>query len=134
MTKGTKIGSWIVALLSSIIMLQTLYFKFTAAPESVFIFTQLGLEPYGRIGVGVAELIASILIIIPNVRFLGALMGIGLMLGALIGHLTKLGITIMDDGGYLFALCIIVLLSCLLCLYLERRQFISLLKRVFTSK
>jgi uncharacterized membrane protein YphA (DoxX/SURF4 family) len=115
-------------------MLQTLYFKFTAAPESVFIFTQLGLEPYGRIGVGVAELIASILIIIPNVRFLGALMGIGLMLGALIGHLTKLGITIMDDGGYLFALCIIVLLSCLLCLYLERRQFISLLKRVFTSK
>jgi uncharacterized membrane protein YphA (DoxX/SURF4 family) len=134
MSKVAKIISWVTAILSAIIMIQTLYFKFTAAPESVYIFTQLGLEPYGRIGVGVAELIASILLIIPKTRFLGAILGIGLMAGALLGHITKLGIEIMNDGGYLFALCLIVLLSCLLCLFVERKQLMLLMKRVFNSK
>ncbi|PBQ30569.1 DoxX family protein [Sphingobacteriaceae bacterium] len=134
MTKSTKIISWISALVASIIMLQTLYFKFSAAPESVYIFTQLGLEPYGRIGVGVAELIAAILLLIPSVRFSGALMGIGLMTGALIGHMTKLGIEVMGDGGYLFALCLIVLLACLLCFFLERKQVLPFLKRVFSFR
>jgi uncharacterized membrane protein YphA (DoxX/SURF4 family) len=134
MTKGTKIISWITAILSSLIMLQTLYFKFTAAPESVYIFTQLGLEPFGRIGVGVAELIASILLIIPKRRFLGALISVGLMIGAVIGHLTKLGIEVVNDGGYLFALCLIVLTSSFICLYLERKQLTSFLKRVFNSQ
>lgn len=134
MTKGAKLLSWVTAILSAIIMLQTLYFKFTAAPESVYIFTQLGLEPFGRIGVGVAELIASILLIIPKGRFSGALMGISLMMGAVIGHLTKLGIDIMNDGGYLLALCLIVLVNCLICLYLERKQLTSFVKRAFTSR
>ena len=129
-----KIISWITAIISSVIMLQTLYFKFTAAPESVYIFTQLGIEPFGRIGVGVAELIASILLIIPRSRFFGALMGVGIMTGAVIGHLTKLGIDVMSDGGYLFVLCLIVLVSCSLCLYLERKQLTSLIKSVFTSR
>ena len=125
MTKGTKIISWITAIISSLIMLQTLYFKFTAANESVYIFTQLGLEPFGRIGIGVAELVASILLILPRSRFLGALISVGLMIGAVIGHLTKLGIEVMNDGGYLFALCLIVLTSSFICLYLERKQLIS---------
>lgn len=131
---SVKIISWITAIISSVVMLQTLYFKFTAAPESVYIFSQLGLEPFGRIGVGVAELIASILLIIPKRRFLGALISVGLMIGAVIGHLTKLGIEVMNDGGYLFALCLIVLTSSLICLYLERKQLTSFLKRVFTSR
>lgn len=129
-----KIISWITSIISSVIMLQTLYFKFTAAPESVYIFTQLGIEPFGRIGAGVAELIASILLIIPRSRFFGALMGVGIMTGAVIGHLTKLGIDVMNDGGYLFVLCLIVLVSCLICLYLERKQLTSFLKRVFISR
>lgn len=122
-----KIISWITATISSLIMLQTLYFKFTAANESVYIFTQLGLEPFGRIGIGVAELVASILLIIPRSRFLGALISVGLMIGAVIGHLTKLGIEVMNDGGYLFALCLIVLTSTIICLYLKRKQLISFL-------
>jgi hypothetical protein len=126
-----KIISWITAIISSVIMLQTLYFKFTAASESVYIFTQLGFEPFGRIGIGVAELVASILLIIPRSRFLGALISVGLMIGAVIGHLTKLGIEVMNDGGYLFALCLFVLTSSFICLYLERIQLISFLKRVF---
>lgn len=134
MTKLAKTFSWITAILSAIIMLQTLYFKFTAAPESVFIFSQLGLEPFGRIGVGVAELIASILLIIPKSRFIGATMGIGLMLGAVMGHLTKLGIEVMEDGGYLFALCMIVLVNCSICFFLERKQFTLFLKRISNSR
>lgn len=131
---SVKIISWITAIISSVIMLQTLYFKFTAAPESVYIFTQLGLEPFGRIGVGVAELIASVLLIIPKSRFLGALISVGLMIGAVIGHLTKLGVEVVNDSGYLFALCLIVLTSSFICLYLERKQLTSFLNRVFTSQ
>jgi uncharacterized membrane protein YphA (DoxX/SURF4 family) len=82
--------------------LQTLYFKFTGAEESVYIFSTLGLEPYGRIGTGVGELIASVLILIPVTTWLGAVMAIGLMSGALFFHITKLGIEIMGDGGQLF--------------------------------
>ena len=126
--------SWVFRIVAALILLQTLYFKFTAAPESVFIFTQLGIEPYGRITVGVAELIASLLLLVPKSRSLGALMGIGLMLGAIAGHLTKLGIEVMNDGGYLFALSLVVLVSCVLCLYLERKQLTSFIKRVFTSR
>lgn len=132
MTKNANLISWSFAILSAIIMLQTLYFKFTAEPESVYIFTQLGLEPYGRIGVGISELISSVLLILPRTRFFGALMGIGIMMGAVVGHLTKLGIDVMNDGGYLFILCIIVLISCLICLYLERKQLNLFLKRVFS--
>lgn len=134
MSKTAKAISLFTAVLSSLIMLQTLYFKFTAAPESVYIFTQLGLEPLGRIGIGIVELLASILLIAPKSRFLGALIGLFLMLGAALGHLTKLGIVVMNDGGYLFWLCLIVLVSCLICLYLERKKIILFLNLVFRSK
>jgi hypothetical protein len=129
-----KIISWITAIISSLIILQTLYFKFTAANESVYIFTQLGLEPFGRIGIGLVELISSILLIIPKCRFLGALISVGLMIGAAIGHLTILGIEVMNDGGYLFALCLIVLTSSFICLYLERKQLTTFLKCAFSSR
>ena len=82
---------WIVKLIAVGILVQTLYFKFTAAEESVYIFTTLGIEPYGRIGSGIAELIASILILIPRTTLLGALMGLGTMAGALLSHLVFLG-------------------------------------------
>ena len=97
MTKISPIISWITAIISALIMIQTLYFKFTAAPESVYIFSQLGMEPHGRIGVGIAELFASVCLVVPKSRFLGALMGIGLMLGAILSHLTILGIEVMND-------------------------------------
>lgn len=134
MTKGNTVLSWTMAVISAVIMLQTLFFKFTGAAESVYIFSQLGIEPFGRIGVGIAELVASILLIVPKTRFLGALMGIGLMLGAILAHVTQLGIVIMNDGGYLFALCLIVLMCSLICLYLERTHLSSFFKIGFNSK
>lgn len=134
MTKSFKIISWVAAIVASLIMVQTLYFKFSAAPESVYIFTTLGIEPYGRIGIGIAELIASILLLIPNSRLFGAILGIGIMGGAIFSHVTKLGIVVMDDGGYLFILCMLVLTGCLVCLYIEKNKLYTLIKRGLPAK
>ncbi|MFX6288831.1 DoxX family protein, partial [Acinetobacter baumannii] len=82
-------------------MLQTLFFKFTAAPESVFIFSTLGIEPWGRIGTGIAELIASVLLLIPSTTVFGALLAMGIMGGAIVSHLAVLGIEVRGDGGQL---------------------------------
>jgi uncharacterized membrane protein YphA (DoxX/SURF4 family) len=100
---------WLMRLVTAGILLQTLFFKFTGAAESVFIFETLGAEPYGRIGSGVVELVASVLILVPSTVALGALLSVGVMSGAILSHLTVLGIEVMGDGGLLFALAIIVL-------------------------
>ena len=109
-------------MVAAIIMVWTLYFKFTAHPESVYIFSKLGLEPHGRISVGLVELIASILILYPDTSWFGALMGIGLMAGALFFHLTGLGIIVQDDAGTLFLMALTVLISCTVVLYLEKEN------------
>lgn len=100
---------WLMRLVIAGILLQTLFFKFTGAAESVFIFETLGAEPYGRIGSGVVELVASVLILVPSTVALGALLSVGVMSGAILSHLTVLGIEVMGDGGLLFALAVIVL-------------------------
>ncbi|MFH6944204.1 DoxX family protein [Flavobacterium sp. FlaQc-50] len=120
--------AWILRIIASAILLQTLYFKFTAAPESVYIFSTLGIEPYGRIGSGIAELIVAILILIPKTTWLGALGGFGVMTGAVFSHLFVLGIEVKGDGGFLFSLALITLVCCLILLYQNRNIIINLLK------
>ena len=93
---------FILRIIIAIILVQTLYFKFTAHPDSVFIFSKVGLEPFGRIGIGILELISAILILIPRTIWLGTLITVGLMAGAITMHLTQLGIKINNDGGALF--------------------------------
>jgi uncharacterized membrane protein YphA (DoxX/SURF4 family) len=121
--------AWILRIVPAIILLQTLFFKFSAAPESVYIFSTLGLEPVGRIGVGVMELIASILLLIPKTTVVGAALGAVLMAGAIWGHVTKLGIVVQDDGGELFILALIVLLSCVALLLMFSKQAYGNLKK-----
>ena len=118
---------WIVKLTAVIILVQTLYFKFTGAEESVYIFSTLGVEPYGRIGSGIIELIASILILIPRTTLLGALLGFGAMLGAIVSHLLILGIEVKNDGGTLFILAIITFLCCLVLIYNQKHKLPDLL-------
>ncbi len=108
-------------LAAAVILLQTLFFKFTAAPESVYIFTTLGIEPYGRIGSGVAELCAAVLLLLPYTAWLGALLALGIMGGAMLSHLTVLGVEVQGDGGTLFMLAIAVALLSLWVLYRERQ-------------
>lgn len=127
-TKQLNILMWALRLLSAIILLQTLFFKFSAAPVSVYIFTELGIEPWGRIGTGVLELIASILILIPRTTLYGAILGFGLMAGAIFSHVTKLGIVVQNDSGKLFALAVIVLVSCAVLILSNRNQLIGLFK------
>jgi len=110
---------------------QTLFFKFTAAPESVYIFSTLGIEPYGRIASGIVELISVILILIPRTTVLGALLGAGTMLGAIFSHLFILGIEVKDDGGILFILAIITLLCCTILVIQNRRSIPNLMQLKF---
>ena len=112
----------VVRIIVAVILLQTLYFKFTAHPESVHIFSTLGLEPYGRIGTGIVELIASILLFIPNTIWLGALSSLGIISGAIMGHLTTLGIEVNGDGGSLFALAVIVFIGSAIVLFFHRKE------------
>lgn len=109
----SKYISLFIRMVAALIMLQTLFFKFAASEESVYIFTKIGLEPWGRWGSGALELAASILLLIPVTAWLGSLLGIALMSGALFFHFTTLGFAVMDDGGYLFFLCLVVLICCL---------------------
>ena len=116
-----KIISLICRIAAAVILLQTLFFKFTAAPESVYIFTKIGLEPWGRIGSGVVELIAAVLLFVPSYHWLGAAMAIGVLSGAIVSHLTVLGIVVMNDGGLLFFLALVTVACCAVVLFLERR-------------
>jgi putative oxidoreductase len=114
--------SWVLRITAAIILLQTLFFKFTAAPESVYIFTKVGAEPWGRIGSGVVELIAAILILTPRFTWLGSLLAIGVMAGAILSHVTVLGIEVQDDKGLLFALALIVFVCSTVNLLLHRTE------------
>jgi hypothetical protein len=119
---------WSIKLIAVVILLQTLFFKFTAADESVYVFLALGIEPYGRIATGVVELIAAILILIPRTTLIGALLGAATMLGAVFLHLFILGIEVKNDGGELFILAIITLLCCTMLIFQNRRAIPSLLQ------
>ncbi|MBK8610492.1 MAG: DoxX family protein [Chitinophagaceae bacterium] len=121
---------WLLRILAAVILLQTLYFKFTAAPESVALFTKIGMEPWGRIGTGVAELIASILLLVPRTTLLGAVMGLGLMAGALFFHFTILGINFGGDA-LLFTYAAITFCCCLVLIVIHRKDIPQLLKLKF---
>ena len=123
-SKAFIITSWTLRGIAAIILLQTLFFKFTGAKESVYIFTTLGLEPWGRIGSGVAELIASILLLLPQTVVFGAILSLGVISGAIFFHLTRLGIALplVDDHGELFALAVVVFVCSAVVLIMHRQE------------
>lgn len=121
MTSRTGLAaSWALQVLVAVILLQTLFFKFTAAEESVYIFTKVGAEPWGRIGSGVLELFAAAMLLIPALVPYGAILTVGLMAGALMSHLTVLGIDVKGDGGLLFGLALTCFLGSLAILFVRR--------------
>lgn len=120
--KTIAIISWVLRIIAAGILLQTLYFKFTAHPESVALFTKLGVEPWGRIATGVLELITGILLLLPSIAFLGGFLAMGLMLGAIASHLLVIGIESQGDGGQLFILAVIVLKLSIIIQVLHRKQ------------
>ena len=97
MSTAVVVVSWVLRLIAAVILLQTLFFKFTAAPESVYIFTKVGAEPWGRIGSGIVELVAAVLLVWPRAPWAGAVLALGVMAGAIVSHLTILGLEV--QGG-----------------------------------
>lgn len=112
----------VLRIIVAIILIQTLRFKFTAHPDSVYIFTKVGMEPYGRIGIGILELIAGVLLLIPRSVWMGALLTLGVIGGAIFMHLTQLGITVNNDGGVLFTTAILTFTLSGIILYLYRKD------------
>lgn len=132
--KRKVIISWLLRVVAAAILLQTLYFKFSAHPESVALFTKLGVEPWGRIGTGVIELITSILLLVPSTIAIGAFLGVGVMAGAILSHIMVIGIQSQGDDGQLFMLAIIVMACCLLLLIIEKQQLILYSNKLLRRK
>lgn len=132
--KPLTIILWALRLIASVILLQTLFFKFSASEESVYIFSTIGMEPWGRIGTGVMELIAALLILIPRTTAFGALLAIGLMSGALFFHLTTLGIEVKADGGLLFIYALLVFISSAVLLFVYQSQIRMLLSSILPKR
>jgi putative oxidoreductase len=122
LSRSARITAWTCQLIAAAILGQTLFFKFTGAPESRFIFSTLGIEPWGRYATGVLELIAVILLLNPATAAIGGLLAMGLMGGAIMSHLTRLGIEVQGDGGLLFGLAVTVLLASAIVVAIRRHQ------------
>jgi putative oxidoreductase len=124
--------SWVLRIAAAVILLQTLFFKFTGAEESVYIFSTVGAEPWGRYGSGVIELIAAVLLLVPGTRVYGALLTVGVAAGAILTHLTRLGIEVRGDGGLLFGLAVTIFACSLALLAIHRRE-LPILGRVLEA-
>lgn len=125
-----NILTWILRIVPAVILLQTLFFKFSAHPDSVKLFETLGMEPFGRIGTGVVELIAGILLLIPRYTGIGAILGLGVISGAILSHLTILGIEFNEDGGTLFGMAVVVFITTAILTWMERKN-IPVVKNFF---
>ncbi|GAB4253524.1 MAG: DoxX family protein [Saprospiraceae bacterium] len=117
-----KLLSLVLRVIVAAIFLQTLYFKFTGAPESVYIFTTLGAEPAGRILSGILELVCAVLLLYRPTMIYGALGSLGVISGALLSHLFVLGTEVMDDGGLLFGLALTVFLCSLALIIMHKSE------------
>lgn len=122
LSKPALITSWVCSVIAAIILVQTLFFKFSGAAESIYIFTKVGAEPIGRYGSGVVELIASILFFVRGWTWLGAVLALGVISGAIVSHLTILGIVVQNDGGELFILALITWICSAIVLLIHRKS------------
>lgn len=124
---------WLLRILAALIMVQSLFFKFSASEESVYIFTTVGMEPWGRIATGTAELIAAVLLLWPRATVWGAVLAAGVMSGAVFFHLTSLGIVVKEDDGQLFMYALLVLLASLILIWYNKEQLLLLFKKTIST-
>lgn len=132
--QGQTLFHWTIRIIAAIIMLQTLYFKFSGSEESVYIFTEMNMEPWGRYATGIAELIAALLILYKPTTSIGAFLAIGIMSGAIVSHLLVLGIEVKNDKGLLFIYALVVWISALILLWLNRNQVLGILRKLLKNR
>lgn len=125
-----KITYTIARFATIIILGQTLFFKFSSSPESVYIFESIGVEPWGRWVVGVLELAACVLLIVPKTAWVGGLLSAVLMVGAVGIHLTSLGVEVRGDGGLLFYYALMALLCSMYVLFTNKEKMKVVLSNV----
>jgi len=112
----TRVVPWAAQIVVALILAQTLFFKFTYAPETQVIFASRGGRPAAT-AVGIAELLCVILLLVPRTAAIGAVLSLLVISGAIFTHLTSLGIQVVDpttgegDGGLLFGLAVLVALG-----------------------
>lgn len=126
--QSKKLVTSALRIIVAVILLQTLYFKFTAHPDSVHIFSALGVEPWGRITLGIIELIVAVMILLPKTKTLGMLCSLIIILGAVASHLLVLGINVSSDNGKLFALALVVLICSSIYLIWCKNEVISVFR------
>lgn len=119
MKKSLVITGWICRILVSLILLQTLYFKFTAHPESVILFTKLGVEPWGRIALGCIELLVGIGLLIPRLSLFASFGAVGILSGAILTHVAIIGIESNGDGGQLFLMALVGFIAASVAFWLQ---------------
>ena len=119
----------VLSIAAAIILIETLYYKFSAHPDSVLLFTTLGVEPWGRIGLGIVELITAILLIVPRTTAIGSAIGLGIISGAIFSHLFIIGINFNNDGGALFTLAMVVFVCCAIVAFMKKDELLALIKR-----
>lgn len=128
MSTSKMVIIWLLRIVAAFIMVQSLFFKFSGAAESVYIFSTLGMEPWGRIGTGIVELIAAVLLVVPRTTWMGALLGLGTMSGAILSHITMLGIEVANDGGQLFLYAVVTWGCCAALILIERERIKTVLR------
>jgi len=104
------IMTWILIIPTVLILIYNAYVKLSSSPGAIQLFTGLGLEPYGRLLLGATEIFAALLIVYPPTMKYGAVLGVILMSGVILIHLTKLGIAL--GGDYSFFIMGIVAFCC----------------------
>ena len=134
LSRPAQVTTWAAQLLAAAILAQTLFFKFTGAPESMWIFSTLGVEPWGRWAAGLTELVAVVLLLIPRNAVHGAIVALGVMVGAIGAHLTRLGIAVQGDGGLLFGLALVVTAAALVVLVVRRDQLTATVARLRSGR
>jgi putative oxidoreductase len=126
------IFDWIIRITAALILFQTLFFKFKGAEESIYIFSTLGIEPWGRYFIATAELVCVVMLLVPQTVVFGALLSLGVIAGAIFAHLTKLGIEVEGDGGLLFYLAVSVFVGCGILLLMRRVELVILRTSLIT--
>ncbi|MCY4523506.1 MAG: DoxX family protein [Halobacteriovoraceae bacterium] len=122
MNKKQELTAWIFQIIAAVILVPVGMMKFANGETDIYIFTQLGMEPFGRYLIGVLEILSGILLLSRNLSACGGVLGIGVMCGAILAHVSALGFEVMEDGGMHIWILLIVSLSCLVVVFLRKKQ------------
>lgn len=125
LSRRERIASWVCRTVAAAIMIETLFFKFTGAPESVYLFSKMGMESWWRYGQGIWELAASLLLLTPRLGWAGGILTLGALGGAIVSHITVLGIEVQGDHGLLFAMAILTFVCGFIVTFLHRHEIPS---------